>query len=671
MSADHVIACDWPSWERWPAEATPHHLVFVADPQLVDPHTYPGRPWPLSALTESYTDGYMARSFRLINEHLDPDSVVFLGDLLDGGREWATSKARALNARQEKYLEGMRAKKVDGVDTAGAELEKRDDLRTFVHGENGRWKKYGPRQWMEEYDRFGRIFLTPGQLYPRSERTVDVGLKVPTHPISIENGADDTETEEYAISGGKTKRVLTSLPGNHDLGFGPGVQLAVRERFETHFGEGNRVDVFGNHTFISIDAPSLAALSQFEVGGDSTEEQAESRKHIWQPAMSFISGLKSPVTKATCDYLDQLFPDGRERDVGTPKPALQGQEQLPVILLSHVPLFRDPDTDCGKMRERGRAISIAGGYQYQNVLTKTLSTRIAQQISIAGEIVHIFSGDDHDYCDVSHRWNLATGNGRSKLQNIREITVKSFSWAMGVRKPGFLLVSLWNPIDEKGQSVGTPLPTIQTHLCLLPDQLGIFLAYAQLAGVTMIILLAHAVVAAFCGKSVMDPEQEEAESELSSKLALLRSQSSSKQTDGTTNGFSTPNKSASKSRQRTASTSMTSTPAQDHQHLSVQRSYNARTRSISPATAQFPFAPSGGLVDKAGLYPQVQWADPSDDEESNVGSVGDYENDSQAKWKKRRRPPSMARRAWQDFVTSAAIVSLCAGGWYVYMVRTG
>ncbi|KAK6437659.1 hypothetical protein LTR95_006139 [Oleoguttula sp. CCFEE 5521] len=693
VSSNHVKSCDWGSWEKWPTSATPHHLVFIADPQLVDPHTYPGRPWPLSALTESYTDQYMVRNFRLINEQLDPDSVVFLGDLLDGGREWSTSKARQLTAHQRKHLTDLGIKAPGtkrSVDTSlsfgqpkvtlDTPLSKKDeDPKAFVHGENGRWRKWGPAQWDHEYDRFGRIFFDPRQLYPRADREAHVASEVVTHPISVENGATEIRTEEYAISGGKTRRVITSLPGNHDLGFGPGVQLTVRDRHETHFGEGNRVDVFGNHTFVSIDAPSLAAYSQFETGGaDSTEEQAEARKSIWQPTMSFLGGVQAPVAKATSDYLDDLFPDSRP-DGRTPRhgthsdstksgkrTSVQGQSQLPVILLSHVPLYRDPDTDCGRLRERGKAISIRGGYQYQNALTRSLSTKIAQQISIAGEIVHIFSGDDHDYCDVSHRWNLVTGNGKSRLQNIREVTVKSFSWAMGVRKPGFLLVSLWNPVNDKGEAISTASSTVQTHLCLLPDQLGIFLTYAQLAGLTLIILLVRAIIVAIRGTST--PDSEDDDPDIPSRLALIRSRSPDKQPVSLTNGFSTLNKSLSKSRQRAASTSLSSTPAQDSSHLSVQRSHNARTRSVSPYTPSL----SNGLVEKTGLYPQVQWVDPSDDEESNVGSVGDYgDGDSQGKWKRRPRKRSVARRAWGEFWRGLGSVGVGAGGWYVFMVRTG
>ena len=75
-----------------PKGATPHHLILVADPQIVDPHTYTGRPWPLSAMTESHTDMYLYRSYKNLQSYLSPDTIFFLGDLFDGGREWATMR---------------------------------------------------------------------------------------------------------------------------------------------------------------------------------------------------------------------------------------------------------------------------------------------------------------------------------------------------------------------------------------------------------------------------------------------------------------------------------------------------------------------------------------------------------------------------------------------------
>lgn len=717
----HIEACAWSSWENWPAGAAPHRLVFVADPQIVDPHTYPGRPWPLSTLTERYTDRYMRRNFQLINRDLDPDSIVFLGDLFDGGREWATEKPRPLRKSQQKKLDKLKAqsekkqKQLEeeekarpqaeansgASDSDGAKghqkrswasydremtlkeqmngdpesvrpedhnIDKRgNDLKEFVYGENGRWKSWGMKQWNIEYERFGNMFFSSEQLYPRTLRRTIPAWDVPAHPLNVMNGANDITKEEHAVIGGKTRRLLTSLPGNHDVGFGTGVQLGVRDRFNARFGETNRVDVLGNHSFVSIDAPSLAAYSQFEISGQSYPGTVEERQHIWKPAMNFLDGIQSSAATVVADQMAEYYPD---HDYDTSSKHVVGESDikstsrrspakhlvnLPVVLLTHVPLYRDPGTDCGVLRERGHAISISGGYQYQNTLTRELSNEVAQKVSNAGDIVHIFSGDDHDYCDVYHRYNIGSiGKNRSpKPTSVRETTVKSFSWAMGVRKPGFQLLSLWNPVDADGESLHSAQPTAQTHLCLLPDQIGILINYGKLAGFTILVLLARAVLIAMRGVDV-DSTGEETDTLSELSLPSFRNQSSP---NGSANGYSTPNKSEFKGRQRASSTGLKSMA--DNQNLGVQRSYNARTRSVSPAPGNNYNLPPGGLpnvpmFDKGSLFPHD--LDDSD-EESNVGDLGDYAADSQSKWRRKRRGHTRPRIAFNEFCKSLGIVA--------------
>ena len=74
-------------YDEQPKDARPYRLVLIADPQLIDPHSYPGRPWPLNPLTMRITDNYMRRSYIQLQSVLHPDSLFFLGDLFDGGRE--------------------------------------------------------------------------------------------------------------------------------------------------------------------------------------------------------------------------------------------------------------------------------------------------------------------------------------------------------------------------------------------------------------------------------------------------------------------------------------------------------------------------------------------------------------------------------------------------------
>ena len=653
----------------------------------------------------------MARNFREINAQLDPDTIIFLGDLFDGGREWAPDKARQLKTSQRKRLESLgvlppQGKQVKrGLENFNAAFEdnhlniistkekaaapKEEELRTFVPGENGRWSKWTGKQWGKDFERFSRIFFAPEQLYPTTQREMFPAFDVHTDRFSVDNGARDVAWQEYATTGGKSRRLITSLPGNHDLGFGAGVQLVVRDRFQSHFGDPNRIDVIGNHTFISLDTPSLSAHNQYMANGYETEsEQYLGVKHIWKPSMDFVNNLRHTVGKTVSEALGKYYPQDHKTTVWTHEVTQAGERrkfsasglaadspkpkpELPIILLSHVPLFRNPDSECGPLREKGNAISVTFGYQYQNVLTQTLSRDIVSKVSSAGEIALVLSGDDHDYCDMPHKYNVHIGSEynaieglKTRMTRIREITVKSFSWAMGVRKPGFLLVSLWNPVDAQGEAVGTPLPTIQTHLCLLPDQLNVFLNYGVLFVFTILVLLVRAIVIA------LKTRESTALDDLPMSPTKPRFSTSS---NGAPKGFS-----PSKLHQPGSSSTSHSRHNSAHlngNYLGVQRNYNARARSVSPPVGSSPLQQTfGPLIDRAGFYPDVKWNDPNDDEsdeESNLGADATWTDDSQAKWKWRRRTPGPARKALDEFAMSLCVMGLPSALWYLYLIRSG
>lgn len=382
-----------------------------------------------------YTDQYMRRAYSRIQTELYPDTVFFLGDLFDGGREWST---RTTKSPEKQY------------------------------------QQYGDSYWMNEYRRFGSIFF---------EHWGDAG----TQPRPGQPG----------------RKFISSLPGNHDLGFAKGVQVGVRDRFHAYFGDGNRIDVLGNHTFVSIDSVSLSAL-----GVPSSQELEE----LWRPTVDFLAGAKEQKHKLVQRSLRvqrglRPYPAFAHREIpaqdlakATLPHADDPVTDFPTILLTHVPLYRAPGTPCGPLREHWppspgtpdrddrNAISVSGGYQYQNVMNKEISADVASKI---GDVRYAFSGDDHDYCELTHRGYASGGGG------IREITVKSISWAMGVRRPGFVLASLWNPVDAAGKPLsGDGGKTVQTKLCLLPDQLGIFFRYAALFALTLLLLAARAALVA-------------------------------------------------------------------------------------------------------------------------------------------------------------------------------
>ncbi|KAI9895088.1 MAG: hypothetical protein M1814_000313 [Vezdaea aestivalis] len=457
-----------------PLEAQPHRLALVADPQLVDPHTYPGRPWPLSSLTVRHTDMYLYRSYSRLQRFLQPNTIMFLGDLFDGGREWATRTTRSPEKR---------------------------------------YKSYSELFWLGEYERFARIFF-------RDWRSGS--------PIGVEQ----RRTEKLPA-----QRILASLPGNHDLGIGLGIQLPVRSRFNAYFGDGNRVDVLGNHTICSVDAVSLTAYGQDDHNtgsqGHGLGDGPESREEkIWRPVMDFLDrarDLKARAVKrelalhrgerpglSLSQNIRQLSGPSvvNKRELADEEDSNNSTVEFPTILLTHVPLFRPEGTPCGPQREHWpptkigngqsgtlekderNAIAVRGGYQYQNVLTPDISKDLVEKI---GNVGTVFSGDDHDYCEVVHKSYTSAensnGGGAAAAGGIREITVKSISYAMGVRKPGFLMVSLWNPVDSHGHSTGAAnKATLQTHLCLLPDQLGILSWYGIFVVLTLLLMLVRAIM---------------------------------------------------------------------------------------------------------------------------------------------------------------------------------
>ncbi|KAJ7543628.1 hypothetical protein O6H91_09G045800 [Diphasiastrum complanatum] len=75
-------------------------VALIADPQLTDRTSYGMAPGSLALkMTQFYSDIYMRRAFRSSVLALEPDAIIFLGDLFDGGPylsdgEWEDSLSR-------------------------------------------------------------------------------------------------------------------------------------------------------------------------------------------------------------------------------------------------------------------------------------------------------------------------------------------------------------------------------------------------------------------------------------------------------------------------------------------------------------------------------------------------------------------------------------------------
>ncbi|TID29204.1 hypothetical protein CANINC_002089, partial [Pichia inconspicua] len=265
-------------------------VLIIADPQLIDSHTYPSYPKIALSLARLTVHNYLYKSYKALITILKPHTIIFVGDLLDNGRESSDE-----------------------------------------HYEN-------------EFNLFKRIFID-----------------------SVKN---------------KDIEILTNVPGNHDIGWANGVTKSSLDRFNTHFGESNQILQRANHDLILFDDLSFANTEDVDVFG---------------PSHSFLKKMRNTDLKNTR------------------------------ILFSHVPMWRDVDTQtCGPRREVPK-FPISKGYQYQTVIDPDGTQNILQ--SIQPDI--IFSGDDHDYCEVLLEYQNLEGEVKAAIN----INVKSLSMAMNIKKP--------------------------------------------------------------------------------------------------------------------------------------------------------------------------------------------------------------------------------------------
>ncbi|PCH43965.1 hypothetical protein WOLCODRAFT_104481 [Wolfiporia cocos MD-104 SS10] len=243
------------------------------------------------------------------------------------------------------------------------------------------------------------------------------------------------------------------LPGNHDIGLGTSSQFAdnATQRYQTKFGQLNQLVELYGHILVLINAPGLV------------EEEYQRTQ----------SGLNYAHWVAT-------NPNGNIAFVHS---ISSYAKQHPAVLLTHIPLARPEGADCGPLRERG-TIRRGWGRGYQN----TLPLQISEFLLTSTHPSLVLSGDDHDYCEYTHTYDSSDGINEISSKSVTEITVKSFSMAMGVRKPGVQLLSLASP----SYTTSTPHTNSPSATpCILPDQLGIYLqTYIPFLLLSLLLLLA-------------------------------------------------------------------------------------------------------------------------------------------------------------------------------------
>lgn len=63
--------------------------MLVSDTQLKDAYSYNIIPDVFVRVIEFYSDLYQKRSYRYLEQQLYPQATVFLGNLIEGGRQWS------------------------------------------------------------------------------------------------------------------------------------------------------------------------------------------------------------------------------------------------------------------------------------------------------------------------------------------------------------------------------------------------------------------------------------------------------------------------------------------------------------------------------------------------------------------------------------------------------
>ncbi|KAF9963862.1 hypothetical protein BGZ70_007144 [Mortierella alpina] len=216
-----IHRCSWPENDSWDASEDSrkerYRIAIIADPQLTDWFSYK-QTGLLLKLVETYTDLYMKRSFRRSHSALQPDAVLFLGDLNDGGRD---SSDDVFVRNSNRFLEHVFQTK----STA----------------------------WNQQPVVMDAIAEGDVDLHESNDRTS------PHYRQQVSLPQDAAEREAIRQSG---RSLRLYVAGNHDIGFGDNIIRPSVKRFKDTFGSLNYEVKVGNHSLVILDTLSLSAEVQ-------------------------------------------------------------------------------------------------------------------------------------------------------------------------------------------------------------------------------------------------------------------------------------------------------------------------------------------------------------------------------------------------------------------------
>ena len=153
------------------------------------------------------------------------------------------------------------------------------------------------------------------------------------------------------------------ISGNHDLGYDMDKdhQVFLANRYKKYFGPINYETVINGISFVFLSA--------------TTMEYNTTHPSLYRETTDFIEYNKN-------------------------------NNQLPIVMVHHIPLWRPPATDCGPYRTRNKFMRDSVHYNYRNLLPRVLSSELLKMI----RPFLTLSGDDHDHCKRKHSESVTEVN---------------------------------------------------------------------------------------------------------------------------------------------------------------------------------------------------------------------------------------------------------------------
>ena len=229
------------------------------------------------------------------------------------------------------------------------------------------------------------------------------------------------------------------------------------------------VRIVGNHDVGWRNALSAATVELFEqvfFDGDGPSQDAAPANYLWRHDLVDIVRINSmaldphshssDLLRDTWDFIDSTAAKLRqERSSGSTKP---------LLLLTHMPLHRPNDLQCGDKRtSEGGGVTYKAPHEALIPDDEVLNTEASGRLLAALQPDVIFSGHVHARCIQHHPIAVSSESAiAGSRQSLPEITVSAFGWRM---RPdaSFAIADL--RVDERGILVSLDLET-----CPLPHE---------------------------------------------------------------------------------------------------------------------------------------------------------------------------------------------------------